>query len=362
MINCVYIHIPFCEKKCNYCAFCSFSLIKKKDEYISALLNEVKFLYKNEPLKTLYFGGGTPSLLEIADIKKIIDCFNIDKNTEITLELNPYNVTLEKLIGLKNIGINRLSVGVQNFDDDILKVIGRTHSSDEIFKTLKNIEKAGFENYSIDLMYGLPNQTLKNWEETLEIALQTNAKHISLYGLKIEEGTYFARNLPENLPTQDEQAKMYEIAIEKLGKKYIHYEFSNFAKNEEYISKHNSCYWKCENYYGFGLSASGYIENKRYTNTFNFNNYIKNPTEKDYEILSIQEQIEEEIFLGLRLTKGIDFNQINQKFNINIYKKYQKEFDKYLENGLMQKTPNGVKLSQRGILLSNEILCDFIKC
>ena len=360
MINCVYVHIPFCEKKCNYCAFCSFSLIKKKQEYIEALIKEVKFLYKNEPLKTLYFGGGTPSLLEIEDIKKIIDCFNTNKNTEITLELNPHNITYQKLIDLKNIGINRLSVGVQNFDDGILKTIGRTHNSKEIFETIKNIKLAGFENFSIDLMYGLPNQTLDNWEKTLQIALQTGAKHISLYGLKIEEGTFFARNLPENLPSQDEQANMYELAIEKLGKKYLHYEFSNFAKNENYISKHNSCCWECKNYYGFGLSASGYIENKRYTNTFNFSEYIKNPTQKEYELLSNKEKIEEEIFLGLRLTKGIDFNQINKKFSTDIYTQYKKEFDKYLNIGLMQKTPNGVKLSQKGILLSNEILCDFI--
>lgn len=362
MINCVYIHIPFCEKKCNYCSFCSFNLLKKKDIYLEALLKEVKYLYKNEPLKTIYFGGGTPSLLEIEDIKKILNYFNFDSKTEITLELNPHNITLEKLKKLKDLGINRLSVGVQNFDDEILKIIGRTHSSNEIFETLKNIEIAGFENYSIDLMYGLPSQNLKNWQKTLDIALQTNAKHISLYGLKIEEGTYFSHFPPKNLPSQDIQARMYEIAIEKLSKKFIHYEFSNFAKDKNYISCHNSCYWKCENYYGFGLSASGYIENKRYTNTFNFKNYIENPTQKEYEILSIENQIEEEIFLGLRLLKGINFNHINQKFDIDVYKKYKNEFDKHLSKGLMEKTQHGVKLTLRGILLSNEILCDFINC
>ena len=362
MINCVYIHIPFCEKKCNYCSFCSFDLIKKKDIYLEALLKEVKYLYKNELLKTLYFGGGTPSLLEVDEIKKIINCFNLDNKTEITLELNPHNVSFEKLKQLKKIGINRLSIGVQNFNDEILKKIGRTHNSAEIFETLKNIELAGFDNFSIDLMYGLPNQTLDNWKKTLDIALETKAKHISLYGLKIEDGTYFARNLPKNLPTQDEQAQMYEFAIEKLSKKFTHYEFSNFALNEDYFSKHNSAYWMCENYYGFGLSASGYIDNKRYTNTFNFIDYIRNPIAKEYETLSKQAQIEEEIFLGLRLIKGIDFNYINQKFNIDIYKKYQKEFDKNLVQGLMQKTKNGVKLTTKGILLSNEILCDFINC
>lgn len=362
MINCVYIHIPFCEKKCNYCSFCSFNLLKKKDIYLKALLKEVKYLYKNEPLKTIYFGGGTPSLLEIEDIKKILSYFNFNSETEITLELNPHNITLEKLKKLKDLGINRLSIGVQNFDDEILKIIGRTHTSKEIFETLKNIEIAGFENYSIDLMYGLPSQNLKNWQKTLDIALQTNTKHISLYGLKIEKGTYFSHFPPKNLPSQDVQAIMYEMAVEKLSKKFTHYEFSNFAKDENYISHHNSSYWKCENYYGFGLSASGYIENKRYTNTFNFKDYIKNPNQKEYEILSKENQIEEEIFLGLRLSKGIDFNHINQKFNIDIYEKYKNEFDKYLSKGLMEKTQQGVKLTLRGILLSNEILCDFINC
>ena len=155
---------------------------------------------------------------------------------------------------------------------------------------------------------------------------------------------------------------MYEIAIEKLSKKYIHYEFSNFALNKDFISKHNTCYWKTENYYGFGLSASGYIENKRYTNTFNYQDYIKNPTQKNYQQLTTQEQIEEELFLGLRLIEGIDFNKINRKFNIDIYKKYKKEFEKYLKLNLMQKTAKGIKLTTKGILLSNEILCDFINC
>lgn len=362
MINCVYLHIPFCEKKCNYCAFCSFGLIKKKDIYIEALIKEVKYLYKNEKLKTIYFGGGTPSLLEVNDIEKILSLFNFDSSTEITLESNPHNLSLQKLKNLKNVGINRISVGVQNFDDKILQKIGRTHNSKEVFQTLENIQIAGFDNFSIDLMYGLPNQTLKNWEKTLEVSQKTNAKHISLYGLKIEDGTYFARNLPENLPSGDEQALMYEMAIDKLSKNFIHYEFSNFAKSEKYFSKHNSAYWSCKNYYGFGLSAGGYIENRRYTNTYNFSDYIKNPIDKRYEILSLQEQIEEEIFLGLRLINGINFKHINKKFDINIYQMFKKEFDKYLENGLMLKTYDGVKLSLRGIMLSNEVLCDFIKC
>lgn len=362
MINCVYIHIPFCEKKCNYCSFCSFSLIKKKKDYIESLIKEVKFLYKNEKLKTLYFGGGTPSLLEIEDTEKIMQCFNTSPNTEITIEINPHNISLEKLKNYKKLGINRLSVGVQSFNEELLKIIGRTHTKKEIYDTLENIKHIGFENYSIDLMYGLPNQTIEDWENTLDEAIKTNAKHISLYGLKIEDGTYFKKFPPKNLPDEEMQAQMYELAIEKLKKHFIHYEFSNFAKEEKYFSKHNINYWSCENYYGFGLSSSGYIDNKRYTNTFNFSDYIKNPTHKNYEILTAQEQIEEEIFLGLRLLSGINFEHINKKHNIDTEKIFKHEFKKYIDIGLMEKTSLGVKLNTKGILLSNEILCDFINC
>ncbi len=360
MRNCVYVHIPFCEKKCNYCAFCSFELLKFKDKYLKNLTKEIKHFYKNEPLKTLYFGGGTPSLLEKEDFEEIFSLFNLNANTEITLEANPHNLTLEKLKNLKNLGFNRLSLGVQSFDDKILKIIARTHTNAQTLEAVEAIQKAGFDNFSIDLIYGLPNQTLSAWEKTLEQAILLNPKHISLYGLKIEKGTVFYKNLPENLPDSDMQAIMYEKAIEKLKEKYIHYEFSNFALSEKYFSKHNLTYWNLEEYYGFGLSASGFLDNKRYTNTFNFSEYIKNPLKKTFLKRSKQEEIEEEIFLGLRLVKGINFKKINEKHNINIFELYKKEFEKFLDLKLLEKTENGVKLTQRGILVSNEVLCEFI--
>ena len=361
MINCTYIHIPFCEKKCKYCSFCSFSLLKAKDEYINALIKEIKFFYKNEPQKTIYFGGGTPSLLEIKDIEKIISNFNFNSKTEITIEINPHKISKEKLKTYKTLGINRISVGIQSFDDKILKTIGRNHTAKEALEVINNINNIGFDNFSIDLIYGLPNQNLTDWINTLNEAIKLNPAHISLYGLKIEKGSYFYKFPPNNLPNDEIQAKMYEIAIDKLKEKFIHYEFSNFAKNENYFSKHNSAYWQCKNYYGFGLSASGYIENKRYTNTFNFREYIENPLNKNYEILSKENKIEEEIFLGLRLIEGIDFDEINNKYNINIYQIYKNEFDKFLNLKLMKKTTKGIKLTQKGVLLSNEILCEFIK-
>lgn len=361
MVNCVYIHIPFCEKKCKYCAFCSFELLSAKDEYIKALLKEINHFYKKEKLSTLYFGGGTPSLLDSEDIKKILECFNLKSNCEITLELNPNLITLNKLKELKSMGINRFSAGVQSFDDEILKELGRLHSKKEIIKTFDYFNKAQIDNYSIDLMYGLPNQTLNKWIETLEYALNFDIKHISLYGLSIEKGTYFNKFPPKNLPDLDIQAKMYEKAIEILSKKFIHYEFSNFAKNEKYYSKHNLSYWKRKNYYGFGLSASGFIENKRYTNTYNLKKYIENPLEKKFEILSTQQEIEEEIFLNLRTIQGLDLKKVERKYNINLREKYKKEFDKFIKEGFLSEKDNTIRFSKKGILLSNEVLCEFIE-
>ena len=360
MINCTYIHIPFCKTKCNYCSFCSFPLINKKDEYIDALIKEIKFHYKNEMQKTIYFGGGTPSILDIYDITKILDCFNRNQNTSITFEMNPNDINEEKLLNLKKIGINRISIGIQSFDDDILKIIGRNHDSDTAISAINLVSKY-FSDYSIDLIYGLPEQTIKYWNETLEYVIALNIPHISLYGLKIEQGTKFSKFPPENLPSLDVQAAMYKNAIDKLSAKYNHYEFSNFAISKKYYSKHNLAYWKRDNYYGFGLSASGFIGKRRYTNTFNYREYIKNPQFRDFEELSKQKEIEEEIFLGLRLNEGINFNYINQKYGVEIDKKYKNTFDKYIEEGFMEKTKYGVKLTLNGILLSNEILCEFVE-
>lgn len=361
MINCIYIHIPFCQKKCKYCSFCSFELIKEKNSYLNSLIKEIEYFYDNEKTKTIYLGGGTPSLLTCNETERILSLFNTDNKTEITIEVNPNTVDFEKLKQYKSLGINRISVGVQNFDDEILKTIGRNHSKKEIYDCIENIKKANIKNFSIDLMYGLPNQNLKQWEKTLLDAIALNPEHISLYGLKIEKGTYFYKFTPENLPSLDEQAKMYELAQDILKDYYIHYEFSSFAKNEKYTSKHNCAYWKRENYFGFGLSASGFIDDKRYTNTTNLKKYIQNPIKKEYSSLTKQQAIEEEIFLGLRLKEGIDFQHIGNKYGINVYKKYENIFKKFANEGFMEPTKNGIKLTRTGILVSNEILCEFIE-
>jgi len=362
MVESVYIHIPFCVKKCKYCSFCSFNLLKKKDIYIEALLKEIKYYYQNEKLKTIYFGGGTPFLLSADDIEKILNCFNFDKQTEITLELNPTNIKKEKLQDLKSLGINRLSIGVQSFNNNILREIGRLHNKNDVFETIEFIKQSGFSNYSIDLIYGLPYQNIEIWENDLNEALKIKPNHISLYGLKIEKGSEYYKYPPLNIADNDTQALMYETAIKELDTNYNHYEFSNFALKsaDDFSSKHNLTYWNCNNYYGFGLSASGYIGNKRYTNTFNFKDYIKNPIVKEFDILSKKEQIEEKIFLGLRKSEGINIEKINKKFSIQLENLYKIQFDKFISLGLLEKNNNQIKLTQKGILLSNEVLCEFL--
>ncbi|MGN0014359.1 MAG: radical SAM family heme chaperone HemW [Candidatus Gastranaerophilaceae bacterium] len=359
MIQSAYIHIPFCRRKCGYCAFSSFLKLELKNEYINALCKEIHQRYNGEKLKTLYIGGGTPSLLEVADIKKIISGFNFASNPEITCEANPEKLTLKWLSSLYDIGINRLSLGIQSFNDDLLKLIGRKHSVKDAFNAVKNARIAGFENINIDLIYGLPNQTMADISASTIIACELNVPHISTYGLKIEEGTAFFKQKFANLPNDDIQADMYlkiiEIA-EKYG--YKHYEISNFSK-EGFESRHNVNYWNAKNYYGFGCAAAGFEDNTRYCHENTIEKYCKNPvylTEKT--TLSKQNSLEENIFLGLRKAEGININYLNQKFEIDFEKKYKNILQKY--DKYFIKSDGNYALNNEGFLISNIILSEFI--
>lgn len=356
-----YIHIPFCIRKCKYCAFVSGFDIKNKDIYINSLLKEIKNNYKNEKLKTLYIGGGTPSLLDCSDIEKLISAFNMSENAEITFEANPETVEKNKFENFKKLGINRISLGVQTFNDGILQLIGRMHNQKTIYNAIDIIKNANFENISIDLIYGLINQNIKLLQTDIKKALNLNINHISTYGLKIEENSFFGNNPPDNLPDDEMQAKMF-LKICKMLKSegFEHYEISNFAK-PNYYSKHNSAYWQNKNYYGFGLNASGYEKNIRYKNQSEFESYIKNPLIKEEEVqLSDKNILEEEIILGLRLKTGININNINKKYNIDFIKKYEKIIKTYTAFNLLEIKNNICRLTEKGILLSNEIMCEFI--
>jgi len=356
-----YIHIPFCVKKCNYCAFVSYNKLQRKKDYINALLLEIQENYKLEPLKTLYFGGGTPSLLSIDDVTRIMREFKFSSGAEVTFEVNPNKLTYEYLCGLFQSGINRLSIGAQSFNPDILKLIGRLHSPADIEQAVENARRAGFENISLDLIYGLPNQTIQDFETSLKCAVELGVEHISLYGLKIEEGTFFAQNLPKNLPDDDLQADMYLLAGDVLRPAgYNKYEISNFSK-PGFESRHNLNYWNANTYYGFGCGAHGYENGIRYENHTDLEKYIANYSEKlSSTVLSEKEKQEEAVFLGFRKAEGINLKDLKCRFGYDFEKLHSEDIRTFSAGGHVVKTEHGYAFSDSGFLLSNEILCRFI--
>ncbi len=385
-----YIHIPFCRSKCRYCSFTSGTDLGLKNDYLEALEKEIKFHYQGEPLKTLYFGGGTPSLLTVEEIEKLIWMFNFD-NAEITLELNPEGLSQEYFEGLKKIGVNRLSFGSQTFDEELLKVIGRRHSAEDVVTAVNLAQSAGFDNISLDFIYGLPGQTIEGFAQDLEKAISFGVQHISLYGLKIEQGCYFYDNpsVCSSLPDEDAQADMYLKAIEILtANGFEHYEISNFSR-PGFASAHNLNYWNNNSYYGFGCSAHGYIietrdeklgisgfdrrftthdsqftkndYSVRYSNSCELERYIQGSTASAEEkILTLQEQLEEEIFLGLRKSEGINIKKINQRYDIDFQSKYRDILSIYQDFGHIKTTPNGYCLTPSGMLISSVILSEFL--
>ena len=377
MVESAYIHIPFCKSKCAYCSFVSFNRLEKITGYVYALLKDISDNYCGEKLRTLYFGGGTPSLLPIDLLSKIIKKFNFQNNYELTMEINPDDTNLEYFSALKSLGVNRLSLGSQTFDDEILKLIGRRHDSNAIVSAVKLAKEAGFTNISVDLIYGLPLQTLDSLKNDLEKFLELDIQHISTYGLKIEEGSKFSRyyscnrpaptlTLPRGegtveicLPDDDTQADMYELinnTLEKNG--YYRYEVSNFAKSG-YESKHNLNYWDNNEYYGFGCAAHGYVDGIRYSNYSTLDEYMAKPSTHELgHTLSQQEKLEEEIFLGFRKRSGINVNRIKERFGIDFDTKYKNVLEKYRD--FIEPTSCGYTLNLRGVLISNLILSEFI--
>ena len=360
MAKSVYIHIPFCKQKCKYCSFISFVTTDKIIGYVYSLLKEIETNYDGEELKTLYFGGGTPSLLEIKYLKKIINKFNLASNCEVTLEMNPDDANYEYLKSLRDIGINRLSVGSQTFNDEILRNIGRRHNSVQIMNAVKLAKEVGFDNISLDLIYGLPSQTIADLKQDLDNIIGLGVQHVSTYGLKIEEESFWGKFPPENVPDEDQQADMYlEINSYLESKGYKRYEVSNFAQ-EGFESKHNLNYWNNDEYYGFGVSAHGYINGVRYSNFCTLEEYINKPTQHvQGHLQTMQEKLEEEIFLGFRKEEGINLARIKDKFGIDFYENYKSVLNKFIPE-YIEKTSEGYKLTLKGVLLSNNILAEFL--
>ncbi len=321
----VYIHIPFCKKICSYCDFCKFIYNSKwVDDYLIALKKEIEDHYQWETIKTLYIGGGTPSSLDekqLNNLFQMLKIFKLASNYEFTFECNLNDIN-DKLINVlvKN-GVNRLSIGIESFDLDNLQFMNRTASFEEAQKKIKLCKEIGLNNINIDLIYALPNESIEVLKKDLDYFIKLDISHISTYSLMIENHTMLSY---QNIKPIDEDldAKMYELICNTLKKKgFIHYEISNFAR-EGFESKHNLVYWNNEEYYGFGLGASGYLNNVRYTNTQNLNDYLKGKTILEEEHLSQKETMDYEIMLGLRKIKGINLEKFYEKYHVQLQEEY----------------------------------------
>lgn len=361
----IYIHIPFCKRKCNYCAFNSkVGDLSEIEKYVNALVTEINtFSSCLIPLPSIYFGGGTPSILSIEQLQKIFNAvrenFNIDDNAEITIEINPGTVDEKYLRELRKIGFNRLSIGVQSFNDKILKIIGRIHDSKTALDTIQ-LAKNFFENVSIDLMYGLPEQNISDLKNTVEIATSSDIQHISIYGLEIEPNTNFARNKNLNLPTDDDCAIMYDYITETLPKfNYLRYEVSNYAK-KNFESRHNLGYWTGKKYFGFGAGAHSYNKKIRYSNVKNVDSYINRPFTKIEEIITEKSAMEEFCFLGLRTVPGISIYEFNKIFNKDIFSVYGDVIEKNISRGFLKNIDGRIFLTAKGMKFGNVIFADFL--
>ena len=370
----LYIHIPFCVSKCNYCDFNSYKMDKKiKDRYLKDLKVEMN-LYKNDAkeVTSIFIGGGTPSILTSEEIKDLFESitenFNIKKDAEITIECNPGTLTLEKLKTMKEVGINRLSMGLQATQNYHLKSIGRIHTYEEFEKNYKQALQVGFENINIDLMYALPNQKTYEWKETLEKIVNLKPAHISAYSLILEEGTKLYEMYENNefrLTDEDVDIKMYNYTIEYLKSNgYTQYEISNYSK-DGYECIHNILYWKCENYIGLGAGASGYIKDIRYSNVNSLEDYhekiiLNQKPIGEIETLSIEDKTQEKIFMGLRMNEGIKFIDFKKEFKIDFEGKYNNVIKALLTKELIKKDENGIRLTQKGREISNSIFIEFM--
>lgn len=367
----IYIHIPFCKQACHYCDFHFSTSLKKKDEIVLALAKEIemrKSEFQDEIVETIYFGGGTPSRLQIADLRLQIDSiynnYKVVQNPEITLEANPDDLSEDYLIELVKIGVNRLSIGIQSFFEDDLKLMNRAHNADEAKRCLEEATKY-FDNISIDLIYGIPNMSNEKWKQNIETALSFGVPHISSYALTVEPKTALHTFIQKGIVPQpdDEVAQEhFQILVDSLTENdFIHYELSNFGK-ENYFSKNNSAYWLDKKYIGIGPSAHSYDGEKRGWNVSNNTLYIKsiqdNKLPIETEILSKTDRYNEYIMTGLRTIWGISLERIETEFGATYLNYLNQQSQKYIEDHLLFVDENILRTTKTGKFLSDGIASD----
>ena len=369
----IYIHIPFCKSKCFYCDFNSYANHEELvDVYVDALKKEINSANDNRVVPSIYIGGGTPSYIDgkyIAEILELIRAkFNVSTDAEITIEANPGTVDRNKLNIYKDYGVNRISFGLQTCQDKLLKSIGRIHTFEEAKSGYLLARECGFSNISLDLMFGLPGQSMDDLRYSLERIIELNPEHISTYSLKVEENTVFGKQQREGkliLPDEDLERKMYySIKNELKIVGYEHYEISNFAK-KSYQSRHNNSYWEGQDYLGFGAGASSLYNNLRYSNEGDIRKYIDkiSNNEQFYEIEEILDEkakLSEAMILGLRKLKGVSKIDIKEKLGYDILEVYSDEITKLLRLGLLIQEGDRIRLTDKGLDLANQVFMEFI--
>ena len=357
MIKSCYIHIPFCNHICSYCDFCKLEYHKCFiDRYLNALEKEIKSTYQGEELDTIYIGGGTPSSLDINELKRLFSILSVLKkspNVEYTIEGNFESTTKEKLEYYKKVGINRLSFGVESINPNNLSFLNRQEDKKKIEEVLKDAREIGFPNINLDLMYALPMETIEVLEKDIDYLLSLQVEHISTYSLIIEDHTLLKINNVKNID-EEKDYEMYELICKKMKEHhYNHYEISNFAKTG-FESRHNQTYWKNEEYYGFGLGASSYIENERIENTRSYTKYIENNWIKEKELLTNKDKIEYEIMLNLRMKSGIDLDLFALKYQKELKDCY--DYQELVDDKLLFLEENHLFIPENKWYISNEII------
>ncbi|MGN0374106.1 MAG: radical SAM family heme chaperone HemW [Butyrivibrio sp.] len=371
----IYIHIPFCISKCIYCDFLSMPVDDDcKTEYVKALCREINAFadkYRDiYEITTIFFGGGTPSVLKPELTEQIFRCiynnFTLQKNCEITVECNPGTVDGDKLKTYRDFGVNRLSFGLQSVNDEELKALGRIHTYGDFLMSYEMAVKAGFTNINVDLMSALPGQRAESWKKNLKELVRLKPAHISAYSLIVEEGTplyeMVQKGQIDNLPDDDSDREMYYLTNDILSESGYHrYEISNYAR-EGMECEHNKIYWTCKEYAGFGIGAASLIGRRRYSNTRDLAGYIADPLQDKAEVteLSVKDSMAEFMFLGLRMTEGIRPSEFKNRFGRQLFNVYGDVLNKYAAGGFLIYTEDCVRLTEKGIDVSNVIFSDFI--
>ncbi|HGA2647491.1 TPA: radical SAM family heme chaperone HemW [Streptococcus agalactiae] len=366
-----YVHIPFCTQICYYCDF-SKVFIKNQpvDAYLQALIREFRS-YDITELRTLYIGGGTPTSISAVQLDylltELIRDLNLNTLEEFTIEANPGDLTVDKIEVLQKSAVNRVSLGVQTFNDKHLKRIGRSHNEAQIYSTIDALKTAGFQNISIDLIYALPGQTMDDVRNNVAKALSLNIPHLSLYSLILEHHTVFMNKMRRgklHLPTEDLEAEMFEYIISEMERNgFEHYEISNFTKLG-FESRHNLMYWENVEYYGVGAGASGYLDGIRYRNRGPIQHYLKGVSEGNArlseEVLSKNEMMEEELFLGLRKKEGVSIGKFEQKFGTSFEKRYGQIVQELQSDGLLKENNGFIQMTKKGLFLGDTVAEKFI--